>query len=342
VLKRLWLIILLVIITVATAGVASWVQPLAYRTMLRFQVSATPPTDVSLYPATRSGVSPQDVATTRANFIEVLTSLEVAWRTVDSLELPMTGRDLLDRVRIEESAESDFVRMSVTAADPTQAADIANTLIQAAIVTYGELNARPLTVAREFIAGQILQTQTELTDARARLVAFQVTNNMGTLDSAVEAQVSLIRSLQLAHDQALANGELAEAQGYESQIATRQLELIDMIQLSGEYTTLETRVDQLQSTYGFLLEKMTEARLKENQALNLDFVQVLDSARVPDAPEPRLNLAVMALSGTVAAVLGVMLAFVAEALEQRRAAARRPEALPRAAPTVARRPNLEL
>lgn len=77
-------------------------------------------------------------------------------------------------------------------------------------------------------------------------------------------------------------------------------------------------MNQLQSTYDFLLEKMTEAQLKENQARNLDFVQVLGQARVPDQAEPRVSLPIMLLSAAIATLLGVVLAFAWEYVEHRR------------------------
>jgi uncharacterized protein involved in exopolysaccharide biosynthesis len=136
-----------------------------------------------------------------------------------------------------------------------------------------------------------------------------VSNNIGTLDGAIDAKISMVRSLELSHDEAVSRSDLASAEAYSALIRQRQGELQDLIRLSGVYTTLANHVVQLQETYDFLLEKRTEAQLKENQARNLDFVQVFGQARVPDSPEPRISLSILALSIAVASAVGVMLAF---------------------------------
>lgn len=210
--KRLWLITLLVVSTLTTVAAVSLTRPRLYQTTVRFQVTALLPSDVSLYQATRSGGYREEIAATQANFLEVLTSLEVAWDTVNALQLPISGRELAQKVSIQDSNTSDFVKLTVRAERPQQAADIANTLIAVAIKRYGEINARPLTVAQDFISSQIDETQRELNNARSELIAFQAANNLGTLSGAVDAQVSLIRSLQLGHDEALSRGEAQQAQ----------------------------------------------------------------------------------------------------------------------------------
>jgi uncharacterized protein involved in exopolysaccharide biosynthesis len=318
VLKRGWLIALLVISTVGTVVGVSLTRPPVFRTTLRFQVTSSPPSDVSLYQTTRSTASSDEIAKTRANFLDVVTSLDVAWETVEALGLPMSGRELVNTLDVQEAIDSDFVRLSVTTENAQLSADIANTLIAIAVRRYGEMNARPLTLAGAFIADQLTQTQAELNTARADLISFQVSNNIGTLDGAIDAKTSMIRSLELSHDEAVSRGDLAGAAAYTGLIRERQRELQDLIRLSGVYSTLATRVVQLQQTYDFLLEKRTEAQLKENQARNLDFVQVFGQARVPDSAEPQISIAILVLSIAVASAVGVMLAFAWEYVGTRR------------------------
>ena len=58
--------------------------------------------------------------------------------------------------------------------------------------------------SRPFIASQIDENQKALDQARTDLTTFQAKNNLGSLDAAISSQVGLIRSLQLNHDEALA------------------------------------------------------------------------------------------------------------------------------------------
>jgi uncharacterized protein involved in exopolysaccharide biosynthesis len=63
---------------------------------------------------------------------------------------------------------------------------------------------------------------------------------------------------------------------------------------------------------------MTEARIKENQARKLDFIQVLGQARIPDTPEPQIKVTILALGIALSTALGIMLAFVWEYLARHR------------------------
>jgi len=312
---RLWLIILLVVATEGTVAAISYSQPLVYETSVRFQITTLPPSDVTLYQTTRSTSSSVDPLTaTRTDFISVLTSEDVAWDTLEALKLPMSGREVQQMVTVQQVPDSDFIILTVKAGNPQQAADLANGLITAAVKRYGDLNAQPLQSSETFIASQLDQTQKALQQARTNMAAFQASHKLGSLDTMISSQVSLIRSLQLNHDEAVAQGDQARAATYQSLMDQRSADLTALINLSGQYDDLQTQIDNLQTTYDFLQSKMTQAQLTDNEARNLDSVQVFGPARVPDQPNPRLSLSLMVLGAAVATVVGVLLAFLWEYL----------------------------
>jgi len=312
--KRLWLIILLIMIAEGAFVSYSLTRPPTYESSVRFKITSLPPSDVTLYATTRSSSSSDPLSATRADFISVLTSLDVAWDTVDSLKLPLSGREVEQMVSVQETTDSDFIILTVRAGDPQQSADVANGLMTNAVKRYGELNAQPLSTSQLFIESQITDTQKSLDQARTDLLTFEAKNSLGGLDAAINSEVNLIRSLQLNHDQAVAEGDAQRAQNYQNLVDQRQGDLAQMINLSGQYETLQTRVNQLSDTNTLLLGKLTEAQLKENEARNLDSVQVFGQARVPDQPNPRFSIPIMVLAAAVAMVLGVMLAFLWEYL----------------------------
>src|SRR5947209_8683815 len=143
--KRLWLIILLVVATEGTVAAISYTQPLKYETSVRFKITSPPPSDVTIYQTTRSSSSSDPLSATRADFISVLTSLDVAWDTVGSAKLPMSGAEVEKMVSVQEPTDSDFIILTVKGNSPQQAADVANGLMTNAVKRYGELNAQPLT-----------------------------------------------------------------------------------------------------------------------------------------------------------------------------------------------------
>jgi uncharacterized protein involved in exopolysaccharide biosynthesis len=314
ILHRLWLIVLLVAATEGTVAAISFVRPMVYETSVRFRIVTVPPSDVTLYQTSGSTSSVDPLTATRTDFISVLTSLDVAWDTVDALKLPISGREVQQMVTVQQATDSDFIILTLKAGNPQQAAAIANGLVAAAVKRYGQMSAQPLTTGEAFIASQLDQTQKELQQARAEMTNFQTQNSLGSLDGAISSQIGLIRSLQLNHDDAVAQGDQPRAVNFQVLIDQRTAELTTLINLSGPYDTLQLRLNGLQSTYDYLQSKLTEAQLSENQALNLDAVQVFGPARVPDQPNPRLTVGLMVLSAAVATIAGVMLAFLWEYL----------------------------
>jgi uncharacterized protein involved in exopolysaccharide biosynthesis len=104
------------------------------------------------------------------------------------------------------------------------------------------------------------------------------------------------------------------AGNYDQIIAERQRELQRLLDLSSEYDALGSTVDQAGATYSYLLDRETEAKLKENELSNVDFIRVIP-ARERSHPLPRVNLKVILLGLVVSLVLGIMLAFLLEYLE---------------------------
>src|SRR5690606_23489823 len=129
-------------------------------------------------------------------------------------------------------------------ADSAQlAADVANAVMVAAVRRFGELNAQPLTNTQLFIADQLEQTQQELQEARAELITFEVSHGVAGLDNTIDSHMTLIRALQVHRDEALAGGFTTRADAYQALITERQSELANLMGLSNEYDTLQSRVD---------------------------------------------------------------------------------------------------
>jgi len=113
-------------------------------------------------------------------------------------------------------------------------------------------------------------------------------------------------------------------------IGERGAELSSLLSLSTEYDQLEKAVWQADGNYNFLWSKNNEAVLKEDQAMNVGFMQIVEPARRPDAPAAS-KMKLMLPVGAAASILGgIILAFVLEfvqslgkALREQRAASRR-------------------
>jgi len=315
--KRLWLIGLLVGTTIGTMLVVMYIAEPVYEASVRFQVRTPPSGDVVLFGEFKQPTAREEIAYAHSEFVDVLTSLAVAWDVVEELGLEdLRGNELATRITVEDVQGSTLTKVSVSANDPQLAADLVNTLMRLALRRYGEIRARSATMAREFIQQQLEIVGQQLDQAEQELIAFKIEHKVGGLDGLIASQQGLIRSLNLERDQALATGQTSVAAAYDRLIAEREAELQQLIGLSTTYTQLERTVDQLQGTYGLLLEKETEAQLKENEILNVSFIQVIGEARVPSKPKPPIRWSTVALGGVVSLITGIMIAFVWEYVER--------------------------
>lgn len=325
--KRLWLILILVASTMGTTLIISYMQRPVYQASVKFRVTAPPPADVSLFSGRYNPV--EDLVSTRNSFIDVLTDRAVARQVIETLQLSMDPEELqasttVEKVELqvqssskESQSDSGLMKVNVRNSDPDLAATLVNTLIETALQRYGEIRARPKTMSREFISLQLKDTRQELNQAQEALIVFQVENKIGALPQAIASQQALIYDLRKQRDQAYAQGHLQEVAGYDQLILERQVELQDLVRLGSEYARLEAAVEQGKSTYGFLLEKETEAKLKENETLTLGFMEVSGPAKSPSRPLPRVKMSFLALGGVLSLIVGVMVAFIWNYLELR-------------------------
>lgn len=313
--KRLWLIVLLFVVTMGAMVVASYLSEPVYEAKGLFQVTAPLPADVSLFTDFRTSTSRDELGYTKNNFLGVLKSNFVVGQVVDEFELNIDADQFLeDKVVIEPSQDSDLVTLTVTAENPKLATDIANTLIEKGAQRFGEMSASSITANKKLIQKQMEKIKVQLDEAKAALTAFQIENGVGSMDGVLRAQESLISQLALRRDESLARGDDETAANYDQIMATRERQIQTLILLASEYDTLQDAVKRIDLTYSDLLDKETEATLKENEIQGAKFVRIIP-AREPTRPLPRLNIKLLLIGAMVSLVLGIILAFVLDALE---------------------------
>lgn len=310
--KRLWLIGLLAAVTlVAITGISYLYEPM-YTATISFQVSAPLPSGVPVFSEYRESSSRDEMIYTRRSFLAVLQSAFVHWQAIEELGLDMDADELAECMVIDVGENTEFIDLNVTLADPELAAAVANTLVDKTALHIGELSAGSITTNKEFIQEQLREVAVELGAAREALLQFQIENRTGS-SAFLGRQESLLTNLRLGRDQALAEGEDAVAAGYDEIIAERERELQELILVNSEYATLEETVNRIGETYARLLDKETEAELKENEILSAKFVQVIP-ARAPTHPLPRLKTSILVLGAVTSLALGIALAFLLEYL----------------------------
>ncbi|MBL8058952.1 MAG: hypothetical protein JNK29_19760 [Anaerolineales bacterium] len=313
VVKRLPLIGLLMAVTIGTILLAAYFAKPVYRATTSFQVTTPLPNEVSLVNEFRTSTSREELAYTRNNFLAVLQSEFVVGQVISKLGLQVEPDELLQQVVIEADPNSDFVKLQVTAESSELAASIANSLVDTASSYFGELSSASVTANKQVILELQAERKAQLDAATAALLKFQAEHNIGSLEGLLTLQERLIATAKENRDQALAEGKTAEAAKYEAIIANREQELQVRVQLSAQYEELISNAKRLDSAYGALLDKETEAELKEREIVSARFIRAIP-ARAPLKPLPNLDFRVLILGGAASLALGVILAFSLEYL----------------------------
>lgn len=310
--KRLPLIGLLMGATLGAISLLSYLSKPVYQATTLFQVTNPLPLEVLIFREFREPASRDEVVYTQRTFLAVLTSEFVVGQVIEELDLDMDFEELVEQMDIKQAENTDFVALQVTAQDPKLAANLANTLVDKAAQYVGGLSAGSITANKEFIQRQLREIKVELDQARAALIQFQIENRTGT-GGFIRSQESLVANLKSLRDTALAEGKEATAASYDEIIAVRERELQELILLNSEYELLQGTTNRIEGIYGGLLDKETEAELKENEILSAKFVQVI-AAREPSGPLPRVKIQILVLGGVMSLALGITLAFVLEYL----------------------------
>lgn len=311
IIKRRWIpIVVLFLTTMVTLIVISYFSPRVFVASARFQVIAPSPGTVTLYGGYRGGAFRDEIAYTQNTFIEILKSRGVARRTVEAVDTQLSVDEL--QTRTEVIVESDFVNFQVAGDESEEAALLANTLFDKALVYYGELLARSSEASGEFIANQLEQARQELDQTQTALMQFKIENKLGSLEGDISQQTNLIRSLRLARDEAMANNDITKANAYDVLIEQREQELQNLLNLSARYQTLQTAVEQATTNHDFLLGKETEAKIAENQTRNVNFIQVLEPADPPSKSISSFSNSIFILGAVLSLVLGIAVAFIWE------------------------------
>jgi uncharacterized protein involved in exopolysaccharide biosynthesis len=311
-----WIIVLLPAATLATMLVIFLVSEPQYRATVTVQVSAPPPQEVPLYSSLGKQALSDEIVRTQTSLYELLVEGDVAYRVLRELpDIPMTGGELRQRIEVNIPEDSHLMRVSVKTHDAEMSALLANAVVESALQQYAELAAKPTAGTRQFIEVQLDLAQSAYEAAETELTAFQVANKIGSLDTALDRQYDLIRTLKSTRDIAESESNTARVRTLDDIILEREAELQNLIGLSSEYYTLIGRVDRARDTYNFMLDKKAEAEIKEAQILELASVQIITPARPPNRPAAAMDIRVIVLGTVSSVILGVLLAVLLEYLQ---------------------------
>ena len=349
--KRWWLIVLLFVATMAVVLYSSVREKPVYRAYVKLQVIAAESQEVSLFSTTRAVGTEEATVAVQVQFDAALHSYYVAWQTINDLNLGISAAELLDGVSV--TAEEEFLHVTFTADNPMAVEAIATRHVENAFKYYAQLRAKSATVSLQFIQEQLSDQEKALATAQGELLTFKVTHNLDSLPREITAIQDQLRQLNLERAKLVGERERTEAVAtkyreeaakadpknspvdyttaaireeisvagiraveaqYDELIAEQKVRLEELLNLTTDYEALVRTASRIESNYNFLADKENEARLKQTQANNVSFIQIVEPARMPDQPAPSRTPKLLAVGALLSLIAGIILAFVLEFL----------------------------
>lgn len=363
ILKRWWLILLILIVTTAVILVNSLTGKPVYRAYVKLQVIAPESQEVSLFSQSESAGSQEQIVAVEQQFDAALKSGSVAWQTINDLSLGIAAGDLLNGLSVY--ADGEFLNVTFEAENPMLVESIATKHVENAFKYYAQIRSKPATVALQFIQEQLSEEEKSFATAGNALLEFKISHNVDSLPREITAIQDQLRALKLEKDRlvlerekaqaisakyieesaktgstesainyqrlavaqdAVVAGIVAQEAQYDKLIADQQSTLAELLKLTTEYESLLRNLNRIQSNYSFMSDKENEARLKQSQANNVSFVQIIEPARMPDRPAPSRTPKMLAVGAIASVILGMILAFVLEFISSLRAPSKKENA----------------
>ncbi|MDP2728434.1 MAG: hypothetical protein Q8P59_12950, partial [Dehalococcoidia bacterium] len=272
------------------------------------QILAPGPQDIALFGQTRTQVNRDEIFFVQNNFVEIMKSDSIAQRVVKELGLPVIPSAVSENLTVSPVPNTDVVYVYLTWPDPEIAPRILAAQVLFAQEYFAKARAKPVSSARQFISQQLILAKKQVDQANNAFGKFQIDHRMSSIEQEIRSFQDTITALRLDRDQVLARGEVLVAGALDLALANRSRQMGDLIATSAEYKDLEAAVTRAEASYSFLLEKENEAILKENEALNVDFIQLLEAARSPAILVPARTREIEALGVVGGLMLGALLA----------------------------------
>lgn len=305
-----WLILLIILATEAAVIYTLNTLPPSFKTSVKLQVIAPGPREVSLFGDVRAQAFRDEVFLVQNNFIEIIKSDAIAQRATEQLGLSIPAEDIPRNLTVSPVPNTDFVYVYLEWPDPEQGPLILSAQVRLAQEYFAKARARPASNARQFISQQLVGAKDDLERADAAFAKFKAEHRIVDIDQEIKSLQEVLTSLRLERERARSRGEQAAAATLDQALNERFKQMSDLITTSFEYRKLEAAVGRADDTYRFLQGKESEAILKENESLSVDFIQVLEDARTPALPVPPRTREIAILGAVAALLIGSLLALV--------------------------------
>lgn len=245
-----WLLLLLPLVGASSVWFGLRSKSPAYEASVKVQITTPQREDVAVYDEYRYASVRDEIVVARNNFTEVLQGDDLRNQTARQLEL--NERQAEFPIEVTTVRDADFIYVTVEAASPTLAAEIANTLVNGAIAYYGDLRARSTFAERDLFVDKLRTAEESYRTAQERFSNFQAENGAVSLNEQLATHQRLLEQLQLERDRLLLE-ETTRAADPVSEvdrlIAQHQQELDRLASLVPDYSVLQEDVESARENY---------------------------------------------------------------------------------------------
>lgn len=315
---RIWLILSVIMLTVATAAGVSLLLPKQYTAQTDLIIDAK-----SIDPVSGLSLPVQMLGSYQATQVDVIKSHSVALKVVRALKLDINPgaieqfekdsggegvlRDwlaemLLKNLEVIPSRESSVLAVTFTGADPEFAALVANAFAQAYISTTLELTVEPARNTSHWFDEQLQTARANLAKAQANLTQFQNEKGIVSTDERLGLENARLNELvsQLSAAQAQSMAEQARIQGGSIKNPEDLPEVLnnplvqrlksDVVAQEAKVGELSTKLGENNPNYRHAKEELRSLKAR----LGSEMETVLDSVRRSAAAAQRREAAMRA------------------------------------------------
>jgi polysaccharide biosynthesis transport protein len=348
---RLWIIVLILVGTLATTAVVTMNTPARYTAVTSMVLDFQ-----SRGPFDQLGIPRQLATGYLATQVDIIRSRSVALKVVDSLSpaskaaavaafldpedavagvnvvRPRLAGELLDNLVIRPSGDSQVLNLEFTSPDAQLSAAIADAFAQAYIDVSLELQVEPARRNARWFEGQLKDFRARLEEKQRLLTAFQREKGIVSIDERLDVENRRFQELSSAVVEAQTNRYDVESRqlgqrhpeylraiererSVQASLNRQKQRVLEIQQQRDELSLLARDVENARNTYDQALQQFSQTNMQSQ--FNGTNIAVLNKAAlplVPSSPDLKKNLVLAVLLGLV---FGFGVAFAMELVDRR-------------------------
>lgn len=242
--RRFWVILLLLVATMAVVLVRAALTPAAYRSSMRLQIIPMEPEEVALYTRLGAESSMETIEYIYFDFSGLLGAPRMAQLTLADAGVDMPVSELVKAITVERDQVGDLMSVSLTATAPEVAEQLLRRHVDIVLSEFRANRALPTAASGKFLAAELARVEQELEAARVAVLEFKLENRVESLDRALAAEEQALRDLNSTQQKAEIETKRLEAVIAALEAQLKEAEAATAAETDGDAIAATTRLAQ--------------------------------------------------------------------------------------------------